>query len=216
MLGRRPRWPAALPLLFCLIGGVASGCAARKAQAPEPGEAAAAGQDAGRTPPLVSIGVKYSGTEDYLKSIRVVKYTSATLLRTRRVSATERASVVRFHGGVPVWTVRAELGLLSRMPGLNYRKKLSPSSLVYGQLPEHFVQVVPEKGPPEPLKAGRYYVFAVKRASGAANLEAVKIDPDGGVEGYTADPRAGTSYELCCNVRPEFVSDGESPLRADR
>ena len=215
MLCRRPTWPAALPVLFYLLSGPTAGCGARKAKATEPAEAAAAPQS--QRTPLVSIGVKYQEKNDYLRSIRVIKYTSATLLRTRRVNATETASVIRFHGGVPVWTVRADLGLLNRMPGLNYRKKLSPPTVVYGQLPVQFAQVVPEKGPPEPLAAGRYYVFVVERASGTSNLEAVRIEPDGGVEGYAADPRAGTSYELCCNVRPEFVrGEAEEPQRAER
>jgi hypothetical protein len=75
----------------------------------------------------------------------------------------------------------------------------------YGAMPPHFIETTPESGPPEPLQSDHYYVFTVTRASGATSYEAVKVNGDGTLEAYEADPRAGTSFQLCCNLAPDFI-----------
>jgi hypothetical protein len=54
-------------------------------------------------------------------------------------------------------------------------------------------------GPPHP------YRYTAQRASGTLSYEAMRVEPDGSLDGYEAEPRAGTSYVLCCNVSPDFV-----------
>ena len=71
-------------------------------------------------------------------------------------------------------------------------------------MPPHFPQVLPEEGPPEPLDRGVYYVFQIERASGSTSYQAVKVLADGSLQAYTAQPRAGSSYVLCCNVAADF------------
>ena len=71
-------------------------------------------------------------------------------------------------------------------------------------MPAHFTQVLPEEGPPEPLDRGAYYVFQIERSSGSTSYQAVKVLADGSLQAYNAQPRAGSSYMLCCNVTSDF------------
>jgi len=71
-------------------------------------------------------------------------------------------------------------------------------------VPTHFTQVLPEEGPPEPLDRGAYYVFQIERVSGSTSYQAVKVQADGSLQAYNAQPRAGSSYLLCCNVTSDF------------
>ncbi|MGH7933000.1 MAG: hypothetical protein ACREQN_07500, partial [Candidatus Binataceae bacterium] len=61
---------------------------------------------------------------------------------------------------------------------------------------------------PEPLEPDHYYIFEVSRGSGSISWEAVKVSADGSLESYVAEPRAGTSYRLCCNVGLDFTVTG--------
>jgi hypothetical protein len=45
----------------------------------------------------------------------------------------------------------------------------------------------------------------VTRASGSTNYEAIKVEADGALEAYEAEPRAGTSFRLCCNLSAGFT-----------
>jgi hypothetical protein len=81
----------------------------------------------------------------------------------------------------------------------------------YGQMPAGFSQTAPDSGPPEPLEPSTYYVFSVTRASGSTSFEAVKVDSDGSLEAYAAEPRAGTSFSLCCNVSADFSASAGAP-----
>ena len=77
--------------------------------------------------------------------------------------------------------------------------------MVYGKLPANYASTVPESGPPQPLEPDHYYVFAVIRGSGATSYEAVKVNADGSLEAYAAEPRAGDSFRLCCDLAPDFL-----------
>ena len=61
-----------------------------------------------------------------------------------------------------------------------------------------------DEGPPEPLDRGAYYVFQIERVSGSISYQAVKVLADGSLQAYNAQPRAGSSYLLCCNVTSDF------------
>ncbi len=104
-----------------------------------------------------------------------------------------------------VWEIKADTGVFSKLPVVGSGDKFATKSVTYGKLPEHFAQVTPDSGPPEPLEVGHYYIFTAQRASGTLSYEAVRVEPDGSLDGYEAEPRAGTSYVLCCNVSPDFV-----------
>ena len=94
--------------------------------------------------------------------------------------------------------------MFSKLPVVGSGDKFAAKSVTYGKLPEHFAQVTPDSGPPEPLEVGHYYIFTAQRASGTLSYEAVRVETDGSLDGYEAEPRAGTSYVLCCNVNPGF------------
>ncbi|MGO8802050.1 hypothetical protein, partial [Candidatus Binatus sp.] len=49
-----------------------------------------------------------------------------------------------------------------------------------------------------------YYVFQIERQSGSSSYQAVKVQADGSLQAYNAQPRAGSSYLLCCNVTADF------------
>jgi hypothetical protein len=85
------------------------------------------------------------------------------------------------------------------------------SEVQYGVVPRHFVQSTPDSGPPEPLEPNHYYIFSVMRVSGSTNYEAIKVEADGSLEGYDAEPRAGTSFRLCCNVNADFPGTAPVP-----
>jgi hypothetical protein len=67
------------------------------------------------------------------------------------------------------------------------------------------VQTIPDAEPPEPLEPDNFYIFSVTRKSGSISYEAVKVNADGSLEAYEADPRAGTSFRLCCNLSSDFT-----------
>lgn len=170
--------------------------------------AAAAAQDnqnAENPPPGATVNLSYGHPGDYLTSLSVAKFSGAQLIASRNLDSSHTMSVIRFEGGARTWEIKADTGMFSHLPGLNLQKKFAIKSVTYGKVPAHFIQVLPEGTPPEPLEPGRYYIFTAKRAFGPVSYEAVKVDDDGTLEGYEAEPRAGTSYALCCNVGPDFA-----------
>jgi len=122
-------------------------------------------------------------------------------------------SLVRFQGGDPVWAIESDASakgiLLGHIPGTGARAD-ALKSVSYGQLPAGFSQEAPDYGSPEPLEPNKYYVFSVTRGSGATSYQVIRVQADGSVEAYDADPRAGTSYELCCDVPSDFISSSDT------
>ncbi|HZP46470.1 MAG TPA: hypothetical protein VFB15_12550 [Candidatus Binataceae bacterium] len=188
------------PALFLTV--VLAGCGTHQSAPPEP---AAAEEPAS---PEARISITYSHPGDHLQSMVVTKYGGAQTLRTGETSQGS-ASVVRFDGGVVVWEFAApEKGLVQDLPLLGHKHEppLAPQQVKYGTLPAGFVQSTPDSGPPEPLQANQYYVFTVIRSSGSMSYEAVKVNGDGSLEAFAAEPRAGNSFRLCCNVPADFPS----------
>ena len=95
--------------------------------------------------------------------------------------------------------------MLADVPMLGERKLDAVKQVTYGKLPPNFVSNIPDSGPPQPLQPDHYYIFAVTRASGVASYEAVKVNADGSLEAYMAEPRAGDSFRLCCDIGADFV-----------
>lgn len=159
-------------------------------------------------PPSVTVNIGYAHRNDYLESLAVAKFASATLIPTRGLKS--GAELVRFEGGEPVWEIEVDRGLsgslLGHMPGVAENKKFALTKVTYGTLPKNFSKEVPENSDPEPLEQGKYYIFTVRRATGTVSYQAVHIADDGTIEGYDAQPRAGESYELCCNIAADFTS----------
>ncbi|HLH78149.1 MAG TPA: hypothetical protein VKV28_15200 [Candidatus Binataceae bacterium] len=196
-------------LLLACVALELGGCSWFKAQsAPAPSALNQPTPQATATPPPgpgAKLNIIYTHPGDYLESMTVTKYSSATLIRTRKQS-NGVISVVRFDGGEPNWQITVDLGLSGTMFGRDV-KPYAPSEIIYGVLPKNFVKVLPANGDPEPLEAGRYYVFAVKRALGEPSYQAVYVTADGAIESYDAQPLIGTSFELCCSVAPDFTGN---------
>jgi len=160
--------------------------------------------------PEAKIQISYSHPNDYLSQLSLTKYSGASELTTEPAGSHGTASVVRFEGGTPVWEITIAPGMFSKMPIGYSAKNYAISEVKYGVVPPHFVQVIPEAGPPEPLEADHFYIFSVTRKSGSVSYDAVKANSDGSLQAYEADPRAGTSFRLCCNVSPDFTSSGSA------
>lgn len=190
-------------LAACLI---ATACASRKrtAVASPTTRDTQSSENAAPPGPDAKIRISYSRPDDFLSSLVVTEYSSAETVLSE-AGTVPSASIVRFEGGVVVWQIGIEKSLLTDVPMIGKSKPYAVTEVKYGTLPPHFVATTPESGPPEPLEPDHYYVFTVTRASGSTSYEAVKINGDGSLEAYTADPRAGTSFQLCCNVAPDFV-----------
>jgi hypothetical protein len=135
----------------------------------------------------------------------VTKYSAASTLTTVNKGSRGVASTVLFEGGVVVWQVDISPDTLSSFPGWGKRIPYAVTHVKYGEVPRGFAQTSPDSGPPEPLEPDHYYVFSVIRASGSTNYEAVKVQSDGQLMAYNADPRAGDSFQLCCNIAPDFT-----------
>jgi hypothetical protein len=147
-----------------------------------------------------SIQISYAKPNDTLNSVVVSTFTGANVLRTVNEGDGE-ASVVRFDGGVPIWKFHANRSLLNPLS----KTPAHITSVDYGKVPSGFLQDMPEAGPPPPLDPGGYYIFAIERASGATSYQAVRVRSDLTLQAYDADPRAGTSYKLCCDVASDFA-----------
>jgi hypothetical protein len=208
---RRYGWIIGL-VLFAPLILVAGGCAAKKKPAPA---AAASTADSGQSNPTAlvpqaSIQVSYAHPRDYLKALTVTKYSGANILLTSPAGKNTTASIVRFEGGISIWQINVDKSVLANLPLLDFQREYALKKITYGVMPKHFIQTIPENGPPEPLEPDHYYVFEVTRGSGAPSWQAVKIGGDGSLTSYAAEPRAGTSYRLCCNVGVDFTVTGNS------
>ena len=154
-------------------------------------------------PPVANVAISYRRPGDALSRATVIKFFGAEVIANHQRDASHTESVVRFDGGVPIWEFKADestFGSITGVGGAKYNVK----SIEYAKLPEHFAQILPEEGPPEPLDRGAYYVFQIERQSGSTSYQAVKVLADGSLQAYNAQPRAGSSYLLCCNVTVDF------------
>jgi hypothetical protein len=154
-------------------------------------------------PPVANVAISYRRPGDALARATVIKYFGAEVIANHQRDASHTESVVRFDGGVPIWEFKADEGTFGSLTGVG-ATKYSLKSIEYGKVPAHFTQVLPEEGPPEPLDRGAYYVFQIERVSGSTSYQTVKVLADGSFQAYNAQPRAGSSYMLCCNVTSDF------------
>ncbi len=154
-------------------------------------------------PPVANVAISYRRSGDALTRATVIKFFGAEVIANHQRDATHTESVVRFDGGVPIWEFKADESTFGSITGVG-ATKYSLKSIEYSKVPTHFTQVLPEEGPPEPLDRGAYYVFQIERQSGSTSYQAVKVLADGSLQAYNAQPRAGSSYLLCCNVTSDF------------
>jgi hypothetical protein len=149
-----------------------------------------------------SVQISYAKPNDTLQSVVVSQFTGANVLRTTGEGDAQE-SLIRFDGGVPIWKFHANRSLLNPLNEIG-KTPFHIESIEYGKLPKGFVQDAPESGPPPPLAPGGYYIFEIERASGATSYQAARVKSDFTIQAYDAEPRAGTSYKLCCNVSTDF------------
>jgi hypothetical protein len=166
-------------------------------------DAANANEDEPLPPPIANIKVSYMRPGDALVRATVIKFFGADVIANHPRDAAHTESVVRFDGGVPIWQFKADESTFGSITGVG-AAKYALKNVEYAKVPAHFTQVIPEEGPPEPLDRGAYYVFQIDRQSGSTSYQAVKVLADGSLQAYNAQPRAGSSYLLCCNVASEF------------
>jgi hypothetical protein len=200
------RWCAALFLALVLA---TSGCAQIKAwwspddDSTDLDDQANANEGEPLPPPVANVAISYRRPGDALSRATVIKFFGAEVIANHQRDASHTESVVRFDGGVPIWEFKADEGTFGSFTGVG-ASKYSLKSVEYAKVPTHFTQVLPEEGPPEPLDRGAYYVFQIERQSGSTSYQAVKVLADGSLQAYNAQPRAGSSYLLCCNVTSDF------------
>ncbi len=199
------RWPVALLLTLALA---TQGCSYVKpilssGDDTDLDDVANANEGEPLPPPVANVAISYRRPGDALTRATVIKYFGAEVIANHQRDATHTESVVRFDGGVPIWEFKADESTLGSITGVG-GNKYSLKSVEYAKVPTHFTQVLPEEGPPEPLDRGAYYVFQIERQSGSTSYQAVKVLADGSLQAYNAQPRAGSSYLLCCNVTSDF------------
>jgi hypothetical protein len=204
-------------LLAIAIAPSTSGCAMWKQIWPssddsaidEPGDNGAILPD-----PMANIAITYKRSGDTLERATVLKFFGADSMPAEARQGGSKGSLFRFDGGVPIWEFKAQRSAIGEFAGLA-SQRYSVKGIEYGKVPPHFAQVIPDEGPPEPLDRGSFYVFQVERSSGSVSYQAVKVQADGSLIAYNAQPRAGNSYVLCCNVAGDFtepvVMPDESP-----
>jgi len=190
---------------------VASGCSSRKSVTSSARVAAdsQSSDNAASAAPTAKIHIAYSRPGDYLTSLVVTEYSGAETVLPH-ANKTSSASIVRFEGGIVVWQIAIQKRLLNEMPILGKSMPGAVTEVEYGTMPAGFTEVTPDTGTPEPLQPAHYYVFTVTRASGSTSYEAVKVNGDGALEAYQADPRAGSSFRLCCEVPAGFVTNSSA------
>ena len=154
-------------------------------------------------PPIANVSVTYKRPGDSLVRATVIKFFGAEVIANRQRGPAQTESVVRFDGGVPIWEFKTTESTLGSIIGAG-KTKYALKTIEYAKLPQHFTQIIPEEGSPEPLDRGSYYVFQIERQSGSTSYQAVKVLADGSLQAYGAQPRAGSSYLLCCNVTSDF------------
>ena len=205
-------WPLTLALILSLMLA-AQGCSSVTTKvkslwssdddSTDLDDAANANEGEPLPPPVANVAINYRRPGDALARATVIKFFGAEVIANHQRDATKTESVVRFDGGVPIWEFKADEGTFGSLTGVG-SAKYALKSIEYAKVPDHFSQVLPEEGPPEPLDRGSYYVFQVERASGSISYQAVKVLADGSLQAYNAQPRAGSSYLLCCNVTADF------------
>jgi hypothetical protein len=196
------------PTGFCLLLAgclLAGGCASGNHPAGSSSTHTSQTSDNAPPPgPEAKIGISYSRSGDFLNSLTVTEYAGAEEVRTES-SKDPSASLIRFDGGVVIWQIGVEKKLLADVSLFGERKSYAVAEVIYGKLPANFISTIPDSGPPQPLEPDHYYIFTVARASGVTSYEAVKVNADGSLEAYAAEPRAGDSFRLCCNLAVDFV-----------
>jgi hypothetical protein len=205
--GERGLWPLLLVMLLTLALAT-QGCSYVKSWWSSDDDSAdldAADANEGEPlpPPVANVAISYRHPGDALTRATVIKFFGAEVIANHQRDATHTESVVRFDGGVPIWEFKADESTFGSLTGVG-AAKYSLKNVEYAKVPPHFTQVLPEEGPPEPLDRGSYYVFQIERASGSSSYQAVKVLADGSLQAYNAQPRAGSSYLLCCNVTADF------------
>lgn len=177
----------------------------KKSDAADTGDEDAADVGSGEPipPPIATVEISYSRPNDSLERATVTKYFGADVIGNAQSKSGRSASLIRFDGGVPVWEFRADRSLAGRITDIG-SSGWAIKQLEYGKVPAHFSQLLPDEGPPEPLDRGSFYVITVERSSGATSYQAVKVLADGSLQAYAAQPRAGTSFVVCCNLPPDF------------
>jgi len=206
------RWPVLVALLLTFTLA-AQGCSSATSyvkslwssddDSTDLDDAANADEGEPMPPPVANVAIKYRHPGDALTRATVIKFFGAEVIANHQRDATHTESVVRFDGGVPIWEFKADESTFGSITGVG-GSKYSLNSVDYAKVPAHFTQVLPEEGPPEPLDRGAYYVFQIERVSGSTSYQAVKVLADGSLQAYNAQPRAGSSYLLCCNVTSDF------------
>ena len=220
---RRQYFGSGFPASILALTLIATGCAswsrkppqqvaAAPASAPSVASPSATPTQAASAGPVESIQISYAHPNDYLASVSVTKFWAGRVITTRQRQG-RTYSIVRFQGGDPVWAIENDASakgiLLGHLPGTGVRAD-ALKSVSYGKLPPGFSQEAPDYGSPEPLEPNKYYVFSVTRGSGATSYQVIRMQADGSVEAYDADPHAGTSYELCCDVPSDFISSSDT------
>ncbi len=216
MAGRFQNRARACELSLISLALLVAACSVRHrgadtVSAARPGASGAASQPSSAT----TIQIDYAHPDDFLRSVTVTKYIAAQFIPIKPGEEQNGASIVRFEGGVPIWQIHADEGvgreLLGEMPLIAAGSRFAIKNLVYGVMPKYFLQTLPDSGPPEPLENGGYYVFEVDRASGSVSWDAIRIESDGTIDSYEAQPRVGESYALCCSVRSDFATPQTTP-----
>lgn len=199
-------WPLAMLMIVALAG---QGCTYVKSlwssgdDTSDLDDAASANEGEPLPPPIANVAVSYKRPGDALARATVIKFFGADVIANHPRDAAHTESVVRFDGGVPIWEFKADESTFGSITGVG-AGKYALKNIEYAKVPAHFTQVIPEEGPPEPLDRGSYYVFQIDRQSGSTSYQAVKVLADGSLQAYNAQPRAGSSYLLCCNIATEF------------
>jgi len=202
--GRRATTAVALAMLV-LISLVSFGCSSKKKV--EDIGADDNATDAGaepQPPPTATVEISYSRPKDSMERATVSKYFGAEVIQTTQTHSGRNASVIRFDGGVPIWEIRADRSLAGRISDIG-SSAWAVKQLEYGKVPPHFTQLLPDAGPPEPLDRGSFYVFTIERSSGTVSYQAVKVLADGSLQAYAAQPRAGSSFLICCGLAADFT-----------
>jgi hypothetical protein len=197
----------AVALAMLLLIALASfGCSSKKKVDDIGADDTAADTGAGepQPPPTATVEISYSRPNDSMERATVSKYFGAEVIQTTQTHSGRSASVIRFDGGVPIWEIRADRSLAGRISDIG-SSGWAVKQLEYGKVPPHFSQLLPDAGPPEPLDPGSFYVFTIARASGTVSYQAVKVLADGSLQAYAAQPRAGSSFLICCGLASDFT-----------
>src|SRR5208282_1551700 len=198
-------WSIALAFVLAFSLAVSACGMKKKSDAADTGDEDAADVGSGEPipPPIATVEISYSRPNDSLERATVTKYLGADVIGNAQSKSGRSASLIRFDGGVPVWEFRADRSLAGRITDIG-SSGWAIKQLEYGKVPAHFSQLLPDEGPPEPLDRGSFYVITVERSSGATSYQAVKVLADGSLQAYAAQPRAGSSFVVCCNLPPDF------------